>query len=333
MKTPSPMDTAFRRCRIAVLALVFVTAFGPSARAETPVSVTVAAKSYVDGETIRLSQIAAVTGRNITAARRVGAVVVGRAAAPGKRYRLTPALLRAQLRMAGINPADVDLHCPATVSVERRATTITKAQITAIASQWALSHVPWDRHRVVVRRVFISHPAHLPVGKVSYRLVPPENVDFLKTIPLAIDFRVDGTPAGRVTAYIDLDIRVPVVVAVRPLARFQPLTRDDLTMEKKDLSQLPTGVLTDMNEVVGKRMRRAVDANTVLRSDLIELPPLIRYGDVVTIVAETSGLRITALGKAVQQGRRGDLITVINLDSKKRIFARVKDAQTVEVQF
>jgi flagella basal body P-ring formation protein FlgA len=65
-------------------------------------------------------------------------------------------------------------------------------------------------------------------------------------------------------------------------------------------------------------------------SDLVR-KPTVRRGDTVTIVAESSLLRITDLGKAKQDGAVGDYITVLNLRSKKVITAQITGPEQVAV--
>jgi len=96
---------------------------------------------------------------------------------------------------------------------------------------------------------------------------------------------------------------------------------------------LPSNVITDFEEVLGKRTRRAIGAKTILRADLIELPPLVNRGDMVVIIAESEGLRITARGQVKKKGRLGERIPVINFDSKKVLYALVIDSSTVKVEF
>ena len=100
-----------------------------------------------------------------------------------------------------------------------------------------------------------------------------------------------------------------------------------------DLSELPAGVIADPEAVLGKRPRRAVGARVPLRADLIELSPLVKRGDLVTIIAQANGLRITTLGQVKKKGRLGERIPVVNLDSKKILHARVIDSNTVKVDF
>lgn len=70
-----------------------------------------------------------------------------------------------------------------------------------------------------------------------------------------------------------------------------------------------------------------------LNSDLVELPPLVKQGDVVMIAAESETLRVSALGQVKEKGRRGERIRVLNLDSKKEVYALVVDGTTVKVEF
>jgi flagella basal body P-ring formation protein FlgA len=59
---------------------------------------------------------------------------------------------------------------------------------------------------------------------------------------------------------------------------------------------------------------------------------LLKRGDVVVIIAETAGLKITTLGQAKKKGRLGDRIPVVNFDSRKVLYARVLDSNTVKVE-
>jgi flagella basal body P-ring formation protein FlgA len=49
----------------------------------------------------------------------------------------------------------------------------------------------------------------------------------------------------------------------------------------------------------------------------------IKRGDPVTIVAGAGGIQVRMQGKAMKQGNPGDLITVMNSKSKKKVEARV----------
>jgi flagella basal body P-ring formation protein FlgA len=82
--------------------------------------------------------------------------------------------------------------------------------------------------------------------------------------------------------------------------------------------------------------RRSLSANTVIQPDMVGLakPAVsIKRNETVVIRIEMPGLLVTALGKAMQQGRAGECIKVRNIDSQQIIVAKVNEDGTVEPIF
>ena len=124
-----------------------------------------------------------------------------------------------------------------------------------------------------------------------------------------------------------------MVVARHPIKRRQVITETDVQIVERDVSNMRNAGIPAFEEVIGKRASRAIRAGGVLYTDLVELPELIRRGDVISIVAESKGMTITTRGQASKGGYRGERIQVVNLDSKKQVYARVVDSNTVQVDF
>jgi flagella basal body P-ring formation protein FlgA len=122
-------------------------------------------------------------------------------------------------------------------------------------------------------------------------------------------------------------------MTAKPLGKYQPIDADDIRIKRVNLARVPSNAIMDANQVLGRRPNRNIAANCVLRNDQVELPPVIKRGDVVQVVAESSILRIEAKAMAKENGVVGDRIQVMNLRSKKIIYAQVMDGQTVEVEF
>lgn len=59
---------------------------------------------------------------------------------------------------------------------------------------------------------------------------------------------------------------------------------------------------------------------------------LIKKGDVVTVVYRTDKMQITAKVEALGDGGKGDKIEMLNPKSKKTLFGRVIDKDTVEAE-
>ena len=78
---------------------------------------------------------------------------------------------------------------------------------------------------------------------------------------------------------------------------------------------------------------RLPDLKLNILPDMLEKIPLIKSGQVVTIVAENDHMRVTLTGKARSAGAEGDSIMVQNTSSLKEFPAKIVDATTVVVPF
>jgi flagella basal body P-ring formation protein FlgA len=168
---------------------------------------------------------------------------------------------------------------------------------------------------------------------LSYQVEKPIKNGELGPVPIQLYIRIDGKIIKKLTAIVYTEVLADVVVVKKPLRRYQTITSNDIVLRRMDLTTLSSNTIGDYKDVIGKRTTRVVNPNTVLRTDLIELPPIIRRKDIVHIVSESSRLTIMTLGEAQEKGSRGQRIKVINTRSREKIYARVVDAKTVKIEF
>lgn len=114
-----------------------------------------------------------------------------------------------------------------------------------------------------------------------------------------------------------------VVVAKSLLKRHEVIDAEDLEMKEIRLRGRRQSFETNPEALIGKRTIRSLKKGTAIRMDLVEEAPLILRGDRISIVLESQGLKISTLGKAVEDGLHGERIKVVNLDSKKIVVGEV----------
>jgi flagella basal body P-ring formation protein FlgA len=299
-----------------------------------PTSVRVFDRAEIDGDQLLLGAIARVDGDDARQVHALREVILGRSPLPGKSRTLDEALIRMRLKQAGFDPAEIDLQVPGEVQISRGTVEVDRERIEAIASAWIGDRLrERGLERAQVRGIRGAESLLLPRGRISWEISAPRHTPLAGSVPLAVIFKVDDEAERRVNLTAVVEARVQAVVSTRPLGRFKPIEAGDLELRELDLAGLPADYIADPELVIGKRTRRAVDANAVLRPDLVELPPVVKRGDRVRIVAETAGLRISAAGEVKQKGCVGERIPVVNLDSNRVIHALVVDAQTVRIEF
>ncbi len=131
--------------------------------------------------------------------------------------------------------------------------------------------------------------------------------------------------AGRLYEVVD------VPVPARPIAKGEVIGRDDVKIVTMRADRLSRGAVTDIDEIVGKAPRRSLRAGEPVRPGDVRRPVVVAKGSTVTMVYRTPFMELTARGRAIEDGGHGDVIKVMNTQSKKVIEAVVADADTVLV--
>ena len=317
------------RCTLVFLQLMFLIPAVPAAE----IAITLRPEAEVLGADIRLGEVAEIACAETELRRRLEGLVIGKAPLPGRSRPITADYVRLRLRQLDIGADRMALGGAERIEVSMPGVAVSEEQVRQIVTGFLKTSGIWGDAEVKVAELTISADRTLPKGRATYRVLPPRHMRSLGTVPLSVVFDVDGRFQKTIRATARVEALAPVVVAARPIGRLKPISTDDLKMEKMNLVELPTGVMTDADDIIGKRARRNIDAGDILRPDLIEMPPLVKRGDMVVIVAESEGIKVTATGEVKSDGLRGEQVKVVNLDSNKRFSARVVDKKTVMVDF
>ena len=326
-------DRFFYSFIIYLLAFILLSAMGGEIFAADLTRIKIEKKIEIDDENIVLGRIAEIEGGDPALIQKLNDVVIGKAPLAGNSRDLDEHIIKMRLKQNGIDPDGLVLQVPPEVVVTRSFIEISEEKIKKLVTDYLAENLPADRADARVKDVRVAGGLRLPTGRITYKVVPPRNGELLGKIPFSINFDVNGKLHKRVWANATVEVFAEVLVTRKPLGRYKPITEDDIEMQKLNLADLPSNVITDPEAVLGKRTKRAIGAKTVLRANLVEFPPLVKRGDVVVIIAESDGLKISALGQVKKKGALGDRIPVINFDSKKILYAQVLDSNTVKVDF
>jgi flagella basal body P-ring formation protein FlgA len=336
MKTNNP-QTQMPKQLYAILFCVLAVAFSAGITAEllanALTTIRVRERVEIDGDEVLLGQIAEIQGSDPQLTRHLENILIGKAPLPGKSRQYDEGLLKMRLRQYHIDLSAVILEAPELVEVSRSCIKIPKQKIEEMVSGFLLQNIPRENKNMRIKEIRVPEEVVLAKGQVSYKVSVADNQSLRGKCSIAVEFSVNGSDQKKIWAIATIEVLGPVVVTRKPLGRYQPIDEDDIELKTMDLSDLPDDVITDPEAILGKRTTRAIGAQVPLRADTVELPPLVKRGDLVVIIAESSGLKITTRGQVKKKWRLGEQIPVINLDSKKVLYARVIDANTVKVDF
>jgi flagella basal body P-ring formation protein FlgA len=189
------------------------------------------------------------------------------------------------------------------------------------------------RKRVEVRDIRGYEKLVFPPGDLSYDVVLPDQAGRGGTVSASIRFLINGKEAKKCRVTAQVNIFTDVVVARSFLKKGHVIQEKDLQLVNKNISLLAPDVVTDFEEVVGKRTTLTMNSQEAFRKGMVERAPLVKKGDRITLIVENNHFRITSVGEVQEEGGRGERIRLLNVVSKREVYGRVLDANTAQVDY
>ena len=131
--------------------------------------------------------------------------------------------------------------------------------------------------------------------------------------------------SGRATATVD------VVTVLRPIERGVLIKSADVQVERRPRAEIGRDIVSDSEQVVGFAARTALQPGRPLRVAELMKPELVQRNETVTLVYEVPGIVLTVRGKAAEGGAEGDVISVLNEQSKRTVQGVVVGAGRVVI--
>lgn len=105
----------------------------------------------------------------------------------------------------------------------------------------------------------------------------------------------------------------------------------DITWLTQKAGTMNRGAVINISDIIGATPRRGVSAGEIIRPESLQMPLLIKRGDLVTMVFNEGGMYLTARGRALVDGAMGEVIKVNNASSNRQLEARVTGHKEVTV--
>jgi flagella basal body P-ring formation protein FlgA len=312
---------------LLALAAASLAAVGP-VQAEQPRKVTVGqpvslnTEIVVEGDTVTLDHLFAGLGQR-------GATPIARAPEPGKEVRLPARWLGRVARAYDI--AWEPLSDLQSATLRRAAQRIEGKQIArAIRAQLSRRGVDGaltvDLDTPDMALVLpVDVPGEVQVAGVNYDR-PSGRFTASLVAPSAQRPLARASVSGRAVAMVD----VPVLT--RRIGRDELISDGDIAWVRRPADDLQRNVLLDPADLAGMSARRAIRADRPVRATDVRAPRLVARNALVTLMLETDRMRLTAQGRALQDGAKGEVVRVLNTKSNTTVAGVVVADGTVAVQ-
>ncbi len=152
------------------------------------------------------------------------------------------------------------------------------------------------------------------------------------TMPVPLQVWNKGVKVATIYPRFQINVVQEVVVTVGRVPRGAMLDAGSVNVEKRPVATIMSQPFTSLSGVLGTIAKRDIQPGTILGASMIESPAVVKSGSVVSVRLVSGGLTVFGSGQALQDGRQGQLVRVLNTQSKRDFLGRVAGPDLVEIR-
>ena len=220
------------------------------------------------------------------------------------------------------------------LNVNASETQIIKAdEIENSAINHLIKELPWNRESLEINVYYRGKDIVLPLGKTELIFKILGSSQRAGRIPMILEIRIDDQFKKRIRINTKVLVSQKVVKTVRALRRGDILSNDEIKIETIQTERPLKNAITNINFALGYEATRDISIGKVIIPNFIKKPALGNRGDKILIMAQKGGMTITTPGILKEDGYEDSMVKVLNMESKKIIYGRLVDSNTVKVKF
>jgi flagella basal body P-ring formation protein FlgA len=194
-----------------------------------------------------------------------------------------------------------------------------------------LAETPWNEADVEVDSINLRAYSSATDGFDSVRVTLPRPILRGGKVTVSVSLYRGGVEFKKFWASARVRLFKDVVVAINPLRKGNEIMEDDVELIRAE-QRGTQSIASSLEEVLGMTAKRPINPGDIIKRSYIVPMKLIKRGEVVTLKIETDKLKVSSQGKAMQNGARGDVISVRTL-SGKEIYGTVIGPGELRVAF
>ncbi|MGE5344180.1 MAG: flagellar basal body P-ring formation chaperone FlgA [Candidatus Omnitrophota bacterium] len=299
-----------------------------TAWAEPALPCTVALKDHavVNGEIIRMRDVASM---DAGVRERIGEIVISVSPEMGKSLSIQKQEIYEKLVGNGI--ASPEISGPSRITVSRQGTVVKPSFFKDKIHDYILQHSRWKDGVQV--EIVTAKEITVPQSDVRWQITPANGQDFFGNVLFEVKAIALSTNDVLYSNWVTAKLKIikPVPVSNRDIQRNEMITDNDIRWETREITPFTKDAILERDELVGQRADRIIRSNSVVTTSLLEKRFLVRRGEMATLEAKLKGVLASTPVKALSDGRMGDTVQVMNVNSKKIVTGVVTGKNTVEV--
>ena len=206
-------------------------------------------------------------------------------------------------------------------------------EIEKSAMDYLLKTLPWDKKSLDINVYYQGKDITLPPGKKELIYKIMGSSQRAGRIPMLLEIRINDQFQKRIQFNTKVLVSQKVIKTIRAVRRGEILSKDEIRAETIKTERPSKNAITNMDYALGYEASRSLSIGQILVPNFIKRPALGNRGDKILITAQKGGMIITTAGILKEDGYKDAMVRVLNMDSKKIIYGRLINSNTVKVNF
>jgi flagella basal body P-ring formation protein FlgA len=204
------------------------------------------------------------------------------------------------------------------------------SQLEAVAKSEAALNLPplTAGQRLVVGPI----DAHLQLERCTAPVKPMVTAGGHMRDRIVVELRCPDN-AGRWHLYVPVRVvgTSSVAIAAHAIVAGTVLTDKDIRVERRDVSELPSGYMDDPAVAIGLTASRPISSGAVITNQFLVAAKAVQRGQSVTLVAGSGAMSVRMAGRALTDGLINQRVKVENLSSGRVVEGIARSEQVVEI--
>ena len=193
--------------------------------------------------------------------------------------------------------------------------------------------LPWEKESLEINIFYQGKDIVLPPGKKDLIYKIMGSSQRAGRIPMILEIRINDQFKKRIRLNTKVLVSQKVIKTKRAVKRGEILSNDEIRVETVQTERPSQNAITNIDHALGYEAARNLPAGKILIPNFIKRPALGNRGDKVLIMAQKGAMTITTPGILKEDGYENAMVRVLNIESKKVIYGRLVDSNTVKVRF
>ncbi len=258
-------------------------------------------------------------------------IEIGAAPKPGEIAVIDKRKIVFQLKSQKYLSKNFTLIGPEKIFVKRLGQAISKQTIKGFIRQQLDKKYPNKTYQI--KQFKVRGLESYPTGTVSFSIDVEKLVDKRGRLSCYLDVMVNNIQSDRLSISGIVAVYKNIVFAGKSLLKGDMLSIEDVYTKKGNIFNFHSSAIRTADVVVGKILKNSIRKDACLTESILSDPPLVKKGDIVTLISKNKNLRIVTSGISMEDGFINELVKVENFHSGKLIRGIVTEKSKVEVVY